>query len=128
MTDERIPLSQLRPGPVRHPQLDPDLIERIRAFKQILAEVDTSTIDQTIDNFKRDQHPAREVAIFERIAATYQLYLSHNLTDDLATKKDIFHVLVGASMGVEDFADRVRHLSRIHIDNRALTAAAVKAL
>ena len=120
MIDEPIPLFQLRPGPIRHPQLDPDLIERIRAFKQILAEVDTSTIDQTIDNFKRDQHPASEAAIFERIAATYQLYLSQNLTDDLATKKDIFHVLVGASMGVVDFADRVRHLTKEQINHLIL--------
>jgi hypothetical protein len=120
MNDERIPVSQLRPGPIRHPQLDPDLIERIRAFKQILAEVDTSTIDQTIDNFKRDQHPASEVVIFERIAATYQLYLSHNPTDDLATKKDIFHVLVGASMGGEDFADKVRRLSKDQINHLVL--------
>ncbi len=120
MTDERIPISQLRPGPIRHPQLDPDLIERIRAFKQVLAEVDTSSFDRTIDNFKRDQHPAREVAIFERIAASYQLYISHNPTDDLATKKDIFHVLAGASMGVEDFADRVRHLSKDQINHLIL--------
>jgi hypothetical protein len=120
MTNKNILISELQPGPVRHQQLAPDLIERIKAFKQILAELDTTSLDQAIDNFKRDQHPASEVAMCERIANTYRLYLSHNPTDDLATKKDIYRVLLGASMGVEDFSDSVRHLSKEQINHLIL--------
>lgn len=120
MTEKNIPISVLQPGPVRHPQLAPDLIERINAFKQILAEVDTTSLDQAIDNFKRDQHPAREVAICDRIASTYQLYLSHNPTEDLSTKKDIYRVVLGASMGMEDFTESVRSLTKEQINQLVL--------
>jgi hypothetical protein len=67
---QRAPPWQVPPARAKAP---PNLALPDSAPLEILAEVDTSTIDQTIDNFKRDQHPASEVVIFERIAATYQL-------------------------------------------------------
>jgi hypothetical protein len=41
----------------------------------------------------------------------YQLFLTHNRTDDLATKSEVFRVLLGASMGTEDFGESVCHLT-----------------
>jgi hypothetical protein len=65
----------------------------------------------TVENFKRDQHPENEVEVWERIAKMYQLFLTHNPTDDLATKTEVFRALFGASMGTEDFSESVRHLT-----------------
>src|SRR5580700_7097165 len=95
--DERrhhVELADLKDGPIVHPLLSDDLLQRIKAFKQILADVDNTTLDEVIGDFKRDAHPEREIAVWERIAATYTMFLSHNPTDDLATKHDVFSVLL----------------------------------
>jgi len=107
-------LSRLQDGPIRHPILPDDFIGRIKRFKEILGDVDASSIEATVDNFKRDAHPENELVIWERIAYTFQTFLSHNQTTDPAVRKDMFAVLVGVSMGMEDFPD-IKHLSEDQI-------------
>ena len=117
MRHRPIKLNQLQKGPLQHPALPEDLLHRIHAFKEILAEVDNITLDEVIDDFKRDLHPEKEVAVWEHIADIYQLYLLHNPTDDLAVKHDVFSVLLMTSLGVKDWSgiqyldqDQIRHL------------------
>jgi hypothetical protein len=109
--------SELRKGPIRHPVLPDSFVDRIKAFKAILSDVDPTPIETAIDNFKRDTHPEEEIAIWERIANTYQLFLSHNAIGDPAIRKEVFAVLIGASMGSEDWSnikklngDQIRYL------------------
>jgi hypothetical protein len=102
---KNIPLSEMQIGPIRHPILHDDFIERIRAFKAILTDVDGASLDQTIDNFKRDIHPESELVIWERIASTFEAYLARNPTTDRATRKEILSVLLGISTGIEEFDD-----------------------
>ena len=109
--------SQLYKGPIRHLVLSDEFIDRVKRFKRTLADVDGTSLEETIDNFKRDTHPGEELAIWERIANTYQLFLSRNPTTDLAIKKEIFAVLLGASMGADDWSnikklnsDQINHL------------------
>ena len=102
---EEVRLSDLKFGPIRHPVLPGDFTERIKAFKKILSDFDTVSLEQTIDNFKRDTHPEEELAIWERIANTYQLFLSHNPINDPAIRNEVFAVLIGASMGSEDWSN-----------------------
>jgi hypothetical protein len=99
---QQIRLSDMQFGPIRHPVLPGDFIERIKAFKKILGDIDSTPIEQTIDDFKRDADPENELVIWERIASTFQLYLSHKPTTDLAIRKGIFAVLLSASMGTEE--------------------------
>src|ERR1700724_2724083 len=101
--EKQVELSHLRPGPIRHSVLPDDFIERIKAFKEILGDVDGASLAKTIDNFKRDTHPENELVIWERIASTFQMFLSHNPTTDPAMRKDILAVLIGASMGNEEY-------------------------
>ena len=112
MTTKNIKLSDLRPGPIRHPELPAAIIGRIQAFKKILVDVDTTTLETAVDNFRRDQHPENEVEVWERIAKMYELFLAHNPTDDLAAKTEVYRVLVGASMGMDDFGETVHHLTQ----------------
>jgi hypothetical protein len=97
--------SELHKGPIRHPVLPESYVDRIKTFKAILSDVDPTSIETAIDNFKRDTHPEEEIAIWERIANTYQLFLSHNPISDPAIRKEVFAVLVGASMGSEDWSN-----------------------
>ena len=80
----------------------------------MLGDVDNSSIEAAVDNFKRDAHPENELVIWERIASTFQTFLSYNQTIDPAVRKDIFAVLVGVSMGMEEFPN-IRHLSEDQI-------------
>ena len=97
-------------GPVRWRALPDDLLKRIKGYKAILSEVELTTLDETIDDFRRDAHPEREIAVWEHIADTYAMFLMHNPTADLAIKHDIFSVLLMASLGVSDWSE-IRHLT-----------------
>ena len=107
---KQVTLANLHQGPIRHPTLPDPFIVRIKACRAILGDVDTASLEQTIDNFKRDANPESELVIWERIASTFQMYLSHNPTIDLAVRKEIFAVLVSASIGIENFGN-ITHLS-----------------
>jgi hypothetical protein len=103
----KIPLqpSELHKGPIRRPVLPDSFVDRIKAFKAILSDVDPTPLETAIDNFKRDTHPEEEIAIWERIANTYRLFLSHNPIGDPAIRKEVLAVLIGASMGSEDWSN-----------------------
>ena len=88
--------------PQKHESLPDDLIVRIINFKKIIGDVEVTTIEQTIQNFKHDTHPEREVAIWEWIANFYKqinkLYL--NLTLD--QQKEVLGVLLHFSSGIRE--------------------------
>jgi hypothetical protein len=117
--EKQIPLSDIQPGPIRHPVLPGDFIERVKVFKATLGDADGASIDQTIDNFRRDVRPESELVIWERIASTFAAYLSRNPTTDRAIRKEIFSVLLGASAGLEEFED-MKHLSEQQIEQLIL--------
>jgi len=109
--------SDLHKGPIRHPVLPDGFVDRIKALKAILSDVDPSSIKTAIDNFKRDTHPEEELANWKRIANTYRLFLLHNPVSDPAIRKEVFAVLIGASMASEDWSnitrlnsDQINHL------------------
>jgi hypothetical protein len=109
-------LSDLQVGPIRHPSLPNEFINRVKAFKAILGDVDAMSLEKTLDSFKRDAHPENELLIWERIAGTFHLFLSHNPTNDPAVRRDIYVVLTAASMGHDDWHD-ISHLTADQIKN-----------
>mgnify|MGYP001578652305 CR=1 FL=1 len=56
--------------------LTPAQVERVKAFKEILAEHHTMTLDETLAGFTRDRHPEEEITIWERIANAYEAEVS----------------------------------------------------
>ena len=105
-----VPLNRLQKGPLRHRELPGHLVRRITAFKEILAEVDNMSLEEVLDDFRRDAHPEKEVAVWERLASTYQLFLQHNPTDDIAVKHEVFSILLMTSLGVKTLRD-IKHLT-----------------
>ena len=80
--------------------LPPELIRRIEAYKSILAEVETSSLEDTFESFAQDKNPEREIEVWEHIAHAYLQWCTENSTQDIALKKEVFTVLFGASMGM----------------------------
>ena len=94
----------------RRTSLPESLVQRITAFKEILSEVDNMSLEEVVADFTRDAHPEREIAIWERIASTYQIYLTRNPTDDPRIKHDVFSVLLMTSLRIENW-DGIQHLT-----------------
>ena len=96
-------ISDLHPGPIRHEELAPDLIDRIKAFKLVLGDVETSSLEATIENFQRDMHPEREVEIWERIANVFQTFTTRHAITEFQTRSDVFGVLLTIANCGDDF-------------------------
>jgi hypothetical protein len=110
-----IKASKLEVGPIRHPALSNDLVDRVKRFKAILGDVDGATLEKTIDAFQRDAHPGDELIIWERIANTFQMFLAHHRNAQLV-RKDVYAVLVKASMGDDGWSD-IKHLTKDEINH-----------
>lgn len=81
--------SELKKGPIRHEELPKSLLLRIKLIHLILQDVYSFSLEESINNFKRDLHPDEEIKIWENIAATYLEYTKDsNLTLD--ERKEIF--------------------------------------
>jgi hypothetical protein len=88
-------------GPILHEELSDDQTARIRFLQSVFFEVDGLSIDQRIDDFKRESDPDRELAIWERMANVYSAYcIDKNLTQ--SEKLDVYKVVLLRSMAPPD--------------------------
>ena len=85
-----IPLDLLQRGLIQHAVLPQELLERIKKFKAVLFEVEPAPLDETIEDIRRDLHPEREVAVWEKIAAAYQADLDRDPAMSLNDKKKLY--------------------------------------
>src|SRR5438309_1691551 len=53
----------LQPGPIRREALSDDQMARIRALQATFAEVNGQSVEQWVDNFKRDVDPDEELRV-----------------------------------------------------------------
>ena len=75
-------------------------MERIHKLRDTLAEVEHSSIEKWVDNFKRDANPDKELAVWERIANSYTRYCSKRRLS-IEAKKDVYQLLLLRSMASE---------------------------
>lgn len=96
----------LKLGPIRHAQLPPALIERIRALEPVFADVYPITHEKWIEGFQRDVHPEREVAIWEQIAIAFSQFTSGR-TLSLEVRKEVLGLLLFRSGATAE--DTLKH-------------------
>jgi hypothetical protein len=87
----------LKKGPVQYEKLSEELEKRIRDCFARLAEVDKTPVENLLDDFKRDQNPEREIAVWEAVADAYEAFLKTRKTDP-AIRQAAFQVLMQLSM------------------------------
>jgi hypothetical protein len=92
--------NQLKPGPVRHEQLTPQQLQRIRRLQTVFAEVDSSPLEKWENDFKRDDDPDREIAIWEAMASAYEIFCT-NRTTSIDAKKDVYTITLMRSAAPE---------------------------
>lgn len=100
METKMVKISELHSGQIRQEVLPVGFIARVLQFKEILKEVETSSLEETVSNFQRDVHPERELLIWEKIAEHYALSVKEHPEWELLEKKELFKMLLGASLGM----------------------------
>lgn len=106
MTDpEPIDPKNLRPGPIRHESLSPELLEQIQAVYDVIGPYVSKSLEQFEIGFMRDRDPADEVAIWCSITAAWLAYHEQYLNDELLSEgeeKKLLAALISISSGIED--------------------------
>jgi hypothetical protein len=97
----------LQPGPIRHENLPPELLEHIRAVYDVIGPYLDTTLAQFEMGFMRDMHPESEVAVWSSITAAWIAYHEKHLgneflPDDEEGKR--VGALVAISTGLRDAA------------------------
>ncbi len=90
-------LDHIQPGPIRHKDLPESLLARIKKCHTTFAEVDPTPLDKAIEDFRRDGHPEKEIAVWEKIAAAYQDVVIRDPLMSLEEKQQLFAKLILAS-------------------------------
>jgi hypothetical protein len=100
MAIKKVKLSEVELGPHQHATLPAELIERIKAYKQILGDADAVSVDEAIDDFRRDLNPEKEVVIWERIAHVFKNFTERHRISRL-DRFEVLRVVLMLSTGAE---------------------------
>jgi len=90
MKTKLIDIKKIKKSGIRNEQLPDGFIARVQEYKEILKEVETSSLEETITNFQRDLFPESELLLWENIASLYQAQIRENPNSALEQKKQIF--------------------------------------
>jgi hypothetical protein len=91
-----VDVMELKQGPHRRSNLSAEQVDRVNRFREILSEVDQLSLEEHLDNLRRDINPDEEIEVWEHIAAAYRSYtISKSLDDD--AKMYVLHVLLSRS-------------------------------
>jgi hypothetical protein len=104
---EHIDPKQLRPGPIRHESLPPELLQLIEAVYEVIGPYLNTTLERFEIDFMRDMHPEREVALWCRITKAWLAYHEDFLGNEGLPDKEeqkLLVALIAISTGVEDLS------------------------
>ena len=91
-------INDLKMNKIIHEELPEDLMNRIVKFHGMLKEVNDTPLDKTIENFKRDQNPENEIAIWEHISNCYIGAINDHKVNSIDEKKEIYGLFLYRSM------------------------------
>lgn len=97
---ESRPVKDLKPGPIRHPKLNENLISRIRLIRASLWLSYPHSMEFWMEGFQRDLHIEREIRFWEHLSTCFlELLTQHNLLEfHIGEKenvyKDLFSLLL----------------------------------
>ena len=100
--------SELRPGPIRHESLPPDLLEYVEAVYDVIGPYLDMTWEEFEAGFMRDANPSREVALWCNITSAWIAYHDKYIGEEMLPdddEKKLVGALAAISAGVEDVAE-----------------------
>jgi len=93
--------NKIIPGPIRHPTLTDQQVARITALQKTFAEVDDSSLEKWLDDFKHDANVDRELSVYEHIASAYSSYTAATQRLGPAAKREVYALLMLRSGSTE---------------------------
>lgn len=111
-----VDLSAVQPGPLRHAQLDPELVERIKLFRPVFADLYPQTLEQWIEGFRRDVNPEAEIAVWEHMAHALTEFSKMRALPDEA-RREAFALLLQRSSTSDDKVLEGVQLSHLTLDD-----------
>ena len=93
--------SMVYTAPIQHETLEPHNLLKIKILFHVLSEVYPVSLEDSINLYRRDGNPDREIFYWEYLAATY-LDLNHDKFYSLDQKKELFRILLTVSSGMKD--------------------------
>jgi hypothetical protein len=97
---QTVPIADLKLGPIQHENLSEDLLARIRILHNVLSDVLMVSLEQTIENFRRDTDPESEIRTWEAIADAY-LTVRQEMNLSLEQRKALLSAILGATLGMD---------------------------
>lgn len=92
-------------GPEVHDTLSVEQMTKIKKIFTTFSEVNPSTLEETISNFKRDLNPDNEIEIWLNMASTYENFVSTRPSKlDHDKKKEVYKLILIRSMMSADEA------------------------
>jgi hypothetical protein len=98
MNKKLIDISKLKSSKIRHEVLPEGFIERILKFKEVMKDVETTSLEETVSNFQRDMNPETELVIWESIASCYKMTCENNPNWTAEERKRAFADILKGTM------------------------------
>jgi hypothetical protein len=113
---KQIPISEISyKGKIRHPNLMPTQLLRLRNIRAILLEIFPQKFTDMVDNFRRDMIPEKEIFIWEGIAASVACY-KELFSPSAEELHDVFSALLYASTNGVDALLKDANFPTLNID------------
>ncbi|MCB2196994.1 MAG: toll/interleukin-1 receptor domain-containing protein [Bacteroidetes bacterium] len=92
---------EFKPSEIRHEKLNKSLVNRSEILYELIFKpfFGHKDLEETLDGFKRDLYPSREIQVWEAILAVYLIYSQKKEITDYVLLKDIVMHLVYFSTG-----------------------------
>jgi len=78
----------------RHGSLTEQQLKEIKRIHHAFSEVNSSSLEETINNFKRDQNPDIEIAIWSQMADAYERFAVHKHIEEHDKKVEAYEVIL----------------------------------
>jgi len=83
-----------------HPELPNEIINRIGLFHRVIGTASGISLERTIENFKRDLHPEKELLVWEAMSITFLEITENYKLYDNDSQAEVFKILLGYTMGI----------------------------
>lgn len=89
---------KILPGPIVHDELSEEQIKKITQIQAVFSDIYPISLQDTINNFKRDRNPDNEIRVWENMMHTYETFIAKNPEINVEKKSEVFKLILTRSM------------------------------
>ncbi|MBO9204379.1 MULTISPECIES: hypothetical protein [Niastella] len=85
---------EITPGPVVNDTLSAVQLKKIKKIQRVFEEVEPSTLEETINDFKQDKAPEKEIASWYAMAKVYEKFTLKHKHLDINKKTEAYRLIL----------------------------------